>query len=78
MHAECNFHTHCDFDKHECDYDTHECGLNTNKRDFYTHDFDYTQSVILIPYECDYDTHEFNYDTQITRTMRDFNTNQLK
>jgi hypothetical protein len=28
IHAERNFHTHCDFDTHECDYDTHDCDFN--------------------------------------------------
>jgi hypothetical protein len=42
MQAECNFHTHCDFDTLECDYNTHDCDFNTHKSD------SYTQSVILI------------------------------
>jgi hypothetical protein len=29
LDAECNFHTHCDFDTHDCDFNTH-------KSDFYT------------------------------------------
>jgi hypothetical protein len=56
IHAECDFHTHSDFDKCECDYDTHDCDFNTLKSDFYT------QSVILTRNECDYDTHECDYD----------------
>jgi hypothetical protein len=41
LHAECNFHTHCDFDTHECDNYTQNCDFNTHKSDFYE------QSVIM-------------------------------
>jgi hypothetical protein len=57
IHAECNFHTHCDFDMHDCDYDTHDCDFKTRKSDFYTYDCDFDT------YECDNDTHECHYDT---------------
>jgi hypothetical protein len=38
IHAECDFHTQCDFDTHECN---NNCDFNTHKRDLYA------QCVIL-------------------------------
>jgi hypothetical protein len=63
IHAECNFHTHWDFDTHECDCDTHDCW--NHAQEWFLHiecDFD--------TYECEYDTHECDYDTHEC----DFNT----
>jgi hypothetical protein len=36
LHAENNFHTQCDVEKHNCEYDTYDRYFNTHKSDFYT------------------------------------------
>jgi hypothetical protein len=54
LHEICNFHTQCEFDRHECEF-------NTLKSDFYTKSAFSTRRVDT--YLCEYDTHECDYDT---------------
>jgi hypothetical protein len=56
-HAECNFHTNCDFDTHGCD-------LNTHISDFYMQSVVLTRmSMITTSYKGDYNTHECDFNT---------------
>jgi hypothetical protein len=72
-HAECNFQSHCEFEKHECDddihdwflhaeydFDTYECDYDTHECDFNTHECDYNT------HECDFNTHKIDIYTQST------------
>jgi hypothetical protein len=68
--AEGNFHTHCDFDKHECD---HDC----DKSDFYTQSLILTRicvimtlTGVIMTLECDFNTHKIEFYTQSTISTR--------
>jgi hypothetical protein len=48
LHAECNFHTHCDFDMHEYDHDTQDCDFNMHLSDFYTQSWFLTHMSVIM------------------------------